>query len=297
MAAIESVPDDRIGIGASAGGIEALRDFFGTVSPDLGLAYVVIVHLAPDHKSELAAIIARRTTMKVVEVRDEQPLPITGDTVFVIAPDRKLLIDESTIAAGPFEDARERRAAVDVFFRSLAASHGDSFAVILSGGGSDGAVGAKAVKEAGGVVLVQDPREATHEGMPQAVIGAEIADLVLPVKDLGRRLGELNRHKKSLLALLPPPAAEPVLDEDGEAALKRILEVVRARTGHDFARYKRATILRRLGRRMQLNHRSDLDHYLAYLRENADEVQALFDDLLISVTAFFRDPAAWEAVR
>jgi two-component system CheB/CheR fusion protein len=104
MAAIESVPDERVGvvgIGASAGGVEALREFFGSLPPDLGLAYVVIVHLAPDHKSELGAIIARRTTMKVVEVRDEQPLPITGDTVFVIAPDRKLLIDDSTTRRSP----------------------------------------------------------------------------------------------------------------------------------------------------------------------------------------------------
>ena len=184
-----------------------------------------------------------------------------------------------------------------MFFRSLAQSHGDGFAIVLSGGGSDGAVGAKAVKEAGGLVLVQDPREAAHEGMPRSVIAAEIADLVLPVREIATRLGELAQQKQKLAPLMPPPMAEPSIGNDDEVVLKRIFDLVRARTNHDFSRYKRATILRRLARRMQLNHRSSLGHYLTFLKESPDEVQALFDDLLISVTSFFRDPAAWEALR
>src|SRR5215469_4506878 len=172
-----------VGIGASAGGIEALREFFDAVPVDLGLAYVVIVHLSPDHNSELAAIIGRRTKMPVAEV-SEHKLELKPDHVYVISPDNKLEISDTSIGAAPFEGPQGRRTAIDVFFRSLAESHGDGFAVVLSGGGSDGAVGAKAVKEAGGLVLVQDPREATHEGMPRAVIGAEIADLVLPVREL-----------------------------------------------------------------------------------------------------------------
>ena len=285
-----------VGIGASAGGIEALREFFDAVPANLGVAYVVIVHLAPDHNSELAAIIGRRTKMPVAEVSDHK-LELKPDHVYVISPDNKLEISDTSIAAAPFEGPQGRRTAIDVFFRSLAESHGDGFAIVLSGGGSDGAVGAKAVKEAGGLVLVQDPREAAHEGMPRAVIAAEIADLVLPVREIAARLGKLVKHKEQLAPLLPPPAGEATIGDEDELALKRIFDLVRLRTNHDFSRYKRATILRRLARRMQLNHRTSLDHYLTLLKDRPEEVQALFDDLLISVTSFFRDPAAWEALR
>ncbi len=284
------------GIGASAGGIEALCAFFAALPANLGMAYVVIVHLSPQYDSELAQILARRTTMPVREVGDDQKLELQPNCVYVISPDRKLEIDDTTIGASAFTEPRGRRAPIDVFFRSLAESSGDGFAVILSGGGTDGVLGARAVKEAGGLVLVQDPSEALHEGMPRAVIAAEIADIVLPIEALAARLAELSRRKAELAPLIRP-AAPTAIDENGEAALKRIFELVRARTGHDFARYKRATILRRLGRRMQLNHRGGFDEYLAYLRDTPEEIQALFDDLLITVTTFFRDPAAWEALR
>jgi two-component system CheB/CheR fusion protein len=284
------------GIGASAGGIEALRELFGALPADLGLAYVVVVHLAPHHESELAAILARCTKMSVVEIGDDQHLPLERNRVYVIAPDRQLEIDDTTIRSAPFTEPRGKRSAIDVFFRSLAANRGDGFAIVLSGGGSDGAVGAKAVKDAGGVVLVQDPGEATHDAMPRAVIAAAVADIVLPVRELAARLAELATHKERLAPLIRP-AGEPSMDDDDEAALKRIFELVRARTDHDFARYKRATILRRLARRMQLNQRTNLDQYLAYLRDRPEEIQALFDDLLITVTNFFRDPTAWEALR
>src|SRR5215471_17722178 len=138
-----------VGIGASAGGIEALREFFGAVPPDLGLAYVVVVHLAPHHRSELAGILARRTEMPVQEVSDNQRLELKANSVYVISPDRQLEIRDTTIGSSPFEEPHGRRSPIDLFFRSLAHDHGDGFAVILSGGGSDGVLGAKAVKEAG----------------------------------------------------------------------------------------------------------------------------------------------------
>ncbi|HEX7238319.1 MAG TPA: chemotaxis protein CheB, partial [Gammaproteobacteria bacterium] len=284
-----------VGIGASAGGIDALRTFFAAIPADLGVAYVVVVHPAPDYESELASILGRSTKMSVVEVRDKQELELKPNCVYVIAPDRKLVTTPRTIAAAAFADVRERRAAIDVFFRSLAESHGDAFAIVLSGGGSDGALGARAIKEAGGVVLVQDPHEATHEAMPRAVIAAEVADVIAPVAQLATRLAELVRHRRVLAPLIREPR-EGIRETD-EAMLRRIFDLVRARTGHDFARYKRPTILRRLARRMQLNHRSGFEPYLALLRESPEEVQALFDDLLISVTAFFRDAATWEALR
>jgi two-component system, chemotaxis family, CheB/CheR fusion protein len=286
-----------VGIGASAGGIEALREFFDVLPDDLGLAYVVVVHLAPNHESELAPILARRTRMSVVEVSDNKKLQLKPNCVYVIAPNKKLEISDGMVGSSSFSEPPGRRSAIDLFFRSLADSYGDGFAVILSGGGSDGAVGAKAVKEAGGVVLVQDPHEAAHEGMPRAVIAAEVADVVLPVRELAVRLAELAQSRAKLAPLIRAPNLDPDIDEEAETALKRIFELIRSRTGHDFSRYKRATILRRLARRMQLHHRAGLEQYLVFLRENSGEIQSLFDDLLISVTTFFRDPLAWEALR
>ncbi|HUN72291.1 MAG TPA: chemotaxis protein CheB [Steroidobacteraceae bacterium] len=285
-----------VGIGASAGGIEALREFFDAVPPDLGLAYVVIVHLSPDHASELAPIIGRRTKMPVVEV-SEQRLELKRDHVYVISPDHRLEISHTSIGGIPYREPHGRRTAIDTFFRSLAETYGDGFAIVLSGGGSDGAVGAKAVKEAGGLVLVQDPQEAAHDGMPQSVIQSEIADLVLPVREIARRLGDLALQKERLAPLMPPPPGDAAIGEGEELVLKRIFDLVRLRTNHDFSRYKRATVLRRLARRMQLSHCAGLEQYLTFLKDRPEEVQALFDDLLISVTSFFRDPAAWEALR
>src|SRR4029079_3665336 len=183
------------GIGASAGGVEALQQFFLAVAPDLGLAYVVIVHLAPDHKSELPAILSRCTTMPVVQVGDSQEA-LQPDHVYVIAPDRKLEITDSAVGASHFDQPRGHRTAIDLFFRSLASTHGDGFAVILSGSGSDGALGARAVKESGGLILVQDPDEAMYGGMPRAAISTGAADLVLPVRELAVRLNELARIKR-----------------------------------------------------------------------------------------------------
>jgi two-component system, chemotaxis family, CheB/CheR fusion protein len=283
-----------VGMGASAGGIEALRTFFAAVPADLNVAYVVIIHLAPDYESELAAILGRSTRMSVLEVRDHQHLELTANCVYVVAPDRKLVISGTKIAAASFSGLRERRAAIDVFFRSLAESYGDGFAVILSGGGSDGALGARAVKEAGGVVLVQDPGEAAHETMPRSVIAADVADVVAPVAELVVKLVELVRHGRALAPLREP--REAIVESD-EAVLWRIFELVRARTGHDFKRYKRPTILRRIARRMQVSQRGTFEQYLGLLREHPPEIQALFEDLLISVTTFFRDPAVWDALR
>lgn len=285
------------GIGASAGGVEALRTLFGALPPDLGLTYVVVVHLAPDHASELDAILARCTAMPVVTVADDQKLEVRPDHVYLIAPDRKIEIAPGWIGSSAFTEPRGHRNPIDIFLTSLAALRGDGFAVILSGGGSDGVLGAKAIKEAGGVVLVQDPEDAAHAGMPQAVIEAGVADIVLPATALAQRLAELARSHVRLAPLVSGHSGDVALAADEEPALKRIFELVRTRTGHDFSRYKRATILRRLARRMQLSHRSGIDDYLSYLRENPAEVQSLYDDLLISVTSFFRDPQAWEALR
>src|SRR5215469_10260801 len=202
------------GIGASAGGLEALQLFFGALPHDLGLAYVVVVHLAPDRKSDLPSIIRRWTTMPVTQVGDHNKAQLERNHIYVIAPDRKLEITETSVGASQFEQARGQRAAIDLFFRSLASSRGDGFAIVLSGSGSDGALGSRAVKEAGGLVLVQDPHGAAHSNMPRAVIQTGVADLVLPVRELVERLAELARSKDRLTSFVhAAEEAHPVEQE------------------------------------------------------------------------------------
>jgi len=275
-----------VGIGASAGGVKALQAFFETLPPNTGAAFVVIVHLDPDARSELASILSQRTRMPVTQIDDREHL--LPNHVYVIAPDRRLHIADHIISAMPFNEPRGHRAPIDLFFRSLAEQHGDGFAVILTGAGGDGAIGVKAIKEAGGIVLVQDPHEAEYASMPRSAIATEVADFVLPINELAQRLVELLANREHL-------PSEPLHDGDDEN-VRRILTHVRVRTGHDFSQYKRATVLRRIARRAQVNRMDSLDDYYAFLRETAEEAQALFGDFLISVTTFFRDPRAFQVL-
>jgi two-component system, chemotaxis family, CheB/CheR fusion protein len=273
------------GIGASAGGIQALQAFFEALPDRVGAALVVIVHLDPGHQSDLAHILATRTRMPVIQV--DRPLRLQPDHVYVIPPDRRLFINDHEISVANFEEPRGQRAPIDLFFRSLAEQHGDGFAIILTGAGSDGAVGVKAVKEGGGLILVQDPNEAEYSSMPRSAIASGHADFVLPLRELARQFVELVRSKDHL--------KEQNFDRQDEA-LRRVLGHLRVRTGHDFSRYKRATIIRRLARRMQVAGLENLEDYLNYLRENVEEMQGLFGDLLISVTNFFRDPHCFKVL-
>jgi two-component system CheB/CheR fusion protein len=285
------------GIGASAGGVEALQQFFGVLPDDVDLAYVVVLHLAPDRKSELPAIIGHSTNMPVVQVGDHDTAVLAPNTVYVIAPNCKLEMTETSLSAAPFDQPRGQRNAIDLFFRSLAAAYHDGFAVVLSGSGSDGTLGAKAVKESGGLVLVQDPSDATYGDMPTAVIASGVADIVLPVRDLAAQLVALARSQEGIVpGVRAATEAEPIPDDE-ERALVGVLEVLRKQTGHDFSKYKRSTLLRRLSRRMQLSHHLTITDYLRHLEALPLEVHALRDDLLITVTTFFRDPEAWTALQ
>jgi two-component system CheB/CheR fusion protein len=266
-------------MGASAGGIHALQAFFDAMPPDSGAAFIVVVHLDPAHRSELAQILAARTRMPVVQVGRHR---LIANHVYVIPPDRCLKVVDHEVHATEFEEPRGQRAPIDGLFRSVAQQLGDGFAVILSGAGSDGALGVRAVKESGGIILVQEPGEAEYSSMPRSAAATGVADLVLPVRELALRLADFIRLKKQGARL----ADEPLLDED---LLRRVLMHLRARTGHDFTKYKRSTVLRRIARRMQVTRTSELKAYYNTLRENADEAQALLSDLLISVTTFFRD--------
>jgi two-component system, chemotaxis family, CheB/CheR fusion protein len=275
-----------VGIGASAGGVKALQGFFEALPPVTGAAYVVIVHLDPDSRSELAGILSSRTSMPVTQVEEQTSLE--PDHVYVIAPNRRLQISDHSISAPPFEEPRGHRAPIDLFFRSLAEQRGEGYAVVLTGAGADGAIGVKAIKEAGGIVLVQDPTEAEYASMPRSAIATEVADFVLPLSELADRLVDLLNTRDHI-----PTRRSRDSDED---MLRRILAHVRVRTGHDFSHYKRATVLRRIARRAQVTRKETLAEYYGYLRENAEEAQALFGDFLISVTTFFRDPKAFASL-
>jgi two-component system CheB/CheR fusion protein len=276
-----------VGIGASAGGVQALQKLFDVVPNNTGAAFVVVVHLDPLSHSELSNILAARTRMPVVQVEGTEKLQ--ANHVYVIAPARRLHITDQEISSAEFDEPRGQRAPIDLFFRSLAEQHGDGFAVILTGAGSDGAIGVRAVKEAGGIILVQDPNEADYPSMPRSAIATGSADFVLPLNELAIRLVELMHNKESL-----PLIDERNFDED---LVRRILAQVRVRTGHDFSKYKRSTILRRIARRMQITRTDKLDEYYEFLRDHPGEAEALLGDLLISVTTFFRDSEAFDSLR
>jgi two-component system CheB/CheR fusion protein len=286
----ESVPEDVslpiVGVGASAGGVQALKTFFEAMPPKPGAAFVVIVHLEPDTRSELPQILALRSRMPVHQVSGTTAL--TENCIYVIPPDRELRITDHEISATPFTEPRGHRAPIDFFFRSLAEQHGDDFAVILTGAGSDGAAGVKAIKEAGGIVFVQAPEEAEYPSMPRSAIATEAADFVLPIREIAEQLVELLTTKKHVTAVHK-------LGDEGDQ-LRRVLAHVRVRTGHDFSHYKRSTVMRRILRRMQVSRKETIEEYFTYMRDNAEESQALLTDLLISVTTFFRDPKAFEAL-
>ena len=275
-----------IAIGASAGGVVALQRLFETLPAGLGASFVVIVHLDPDVRSELPAILADKSAFEIEQVTGTSALK--PDHVYVIAPDRQLRISDHEIAAVPFDEPRGHRAPIDMFFRSLAQQKGDGCAVILTGAGSDGAAGAKAIRAAGGIVLVQEPEEAEYPSMPRSAIAADAADFVLPLRELSQRLVELVRTKRDTV-----PRLDREKDDD---VLRRILAHLRARTGHDFSHYKPTTVHRRLVRRMQVARVESFSAYLDYLRINAGESKILLGDLLISVTSFFRDPRAFETL-
>lgn len=272
-------------IGASAGGVAALRSLFRQLPDDLGLAYVVILHLAPDHPSAMAEILSSCTEMPVHQVDDTPRL--SPNCVYVIPPDRELVIEGDSVTARAFSEPRRQRAPIDMFFRSAAAGRGDGMAVVLSGAGSDGSTGVRAIQEAGGVVFAQDPAEAEFPAMPQNAIATGVVSFVAPISRLAERIAEVARSKQAVRSL----------DEDAAANdLRKIVGFLRARTGHDFASYKRATVMRRVLRRMQVCRITSMVEYGELVRSTPEEAQELFNDLLITVTHFFRDEPAFEVL-
>ncbi len=288
-----------VGLGASAGGIPALLEFFRAMPPDPGMTFVVILHLAPDHESTLPQVLARATTMRVLSAKDG--VEAEANTVYVIPPGKYLTANDGHLSLTPMEPERGKRVAVDLFFRSMADSHGaHAISIVLSGADGDGANGLKRIKERGGLTIAQDPTEAETPGMPQSAINTGMVDWVLRVADMPKWVLEYQARERRLKVpaehgALPEPARRSETDDD-ESALREVLIYLHARTGRVFIGYKRATVVRRLSRRMQINAVETLGDYLAFLRMHPGEAAALLQDLLISVTNFFRDRDAFEAV-
>jgi len=313
--AVEPVPDPEedpdlvrstlrfpvVGIGASAGGLPAVTRLLEQLPSDTGMAFVVVLHLAPDTPSMAGAIFQRATRMPVSEVADE--LPIEANHVYVIPPGRALAMSDGHLRLGSLERVFARRDAIDQFFRSLGEVHRErAIAIVLSGAGSDGAEGLKRVKERGGVALVQSPADAEHDAMPLNAIAGGSADFVLPVADMAQKLIELWDNARRIELPGPPedarvePSPTPEAAQNAEEALRDVMRILRERTGHDFSHYKRATLLRRIERRMQVTRQATLPAYAEFLSKNAQEATLLLQDVLISVTNFFRDRSAFEAL-
>jgi two-component system CheB/CheR fusion protein len=287
-----------VGLGGSAGSVLALRRFFELMPADSGMSFVVILHLSPEHESVLSEVLQRVTRMPVVQATQGQA--VLQNHVYVIPPAKHLSLLDGHLRLRDLQREPGKRMVVDLFFRSLADTHGsNAIAVVLSGADGDGALGIKRVKERGGLTIAQDPDDADQASMPRAAIATSMVDWVLKIDEMPARLVEYDARERRLR--MPPeagpnPAATSLPSGNDEVVLRDVLGFLRARTGRDFSYYKRATILRRLARRMQVNEVETLTAYLSYLRTHPGEAGALLQDLLISVTNFFRDPEAFEAL-
>jgi two-component system, chemotaxis family, CheB/CheR fusion protein len=277
-----------VAVGASAGGISVLKRLFAAAPTDAGLAYVVVIHLSPDYESHLDELLQTVTTLPVAQL-DDPVTRLEPNRVYVVPPGSNVSSVDTHLRLTEIETERRHRAPIDHFFRTLSQTHdGQSIAIVLSGSGSDGALGIRRVKEAGGLTIAQDPTEAEYDSMPQAAIATDAVDLVLRVDDIAP-------------ALVTYVDTRPVIVDaelaEGHSASERtlglILGLVKARVGRDFTRYRRSTLLRRTRRRMQLHGVERLDAYLEMLRRDPSEATALADEFLVTVTEFFRDPAVF----
>ena len=293
---VATTPDSTnfpiVGIGASAGGLAAFEAFFSGMPPDKdpGMAFVLVQHLAPDHKSILTDLIRRYTRMQVSEATDG--VVVQPNCAYIIPPNRDMAFLNGTLQLLEPASPRGQRLPIDFFFRSLAQDqHERAICIVLSGTGSDGTLGLRAVKGEGGMAMAQNLESTEYDGMPRSAIATGLVDYILPPAEMPAHLIAYAAHvfgRVSLPQALPFPKAED--------ALKKIFILLRAQTGHDFSQYKHNTVNRRIERRMAVHQIADLGGYVRFLQQTPVEVEALFRDLLIGVTNFFRDPEAFAAL-
>lgn len=278
-----------VGIGASAGGLEALEQFFTNMPRDTGMAFIVIQHLDPNHSDLLPELLQRNTKMKVLQATDGTK--VEPNHIYIIPPNRSLSLLNGNLHIFDRIQSRGLSLPIDIFFRSLAADKQEkSIAIVLSGMGSDGSLGLKAIKEKNGLVLVQDPASAKFDGMPVSALDAVNADIVAPADELPLKL-------IALLQNIPESETDPLQEKMSNNNLNKIIILLREHTGHDFSQYKRNTLIRRIERRKGVHELKKMEDYVRFLQENPKEGEILFKELLIGVTSFFRDKPVWEALK
>jgi two-component system CheB/CheR fusion protein len=282
------VPCPVVALGASAGGLEAFEQFLRAMPPDSGMGFVLVQHLDPTHPSILTEILRRSTAMPVVEATDG--MPVQANRVHVIPPNRDMGIVRGVLGLSLPSEPRGRHLPIDSFFRALAADQAEwAVGIILSGTGTDGTLGIRAIHGAGGLGLVQEPATARFDGMPASALKSGFASQALAVEAMPALLLAHARRLGSKSAL-----AE---DSNASRQLSGVLMQLRLGTGHDFSQYKKSTLGRRIERRMTQQGIDDLATYERFLKEHPPEVQTLFRELLINVTSFFRDPALFDALK
>jgi two-component system CheB/CheR fusion protein len=281
-----------VGIGASAGGLGAFEAFFSAMptDPEPGMAFVLVQHLAPNHKSILTDLIRRYTRMQVFEVEDG--MTVQPNCAYIIPPGRDMAFLNGTLQLLEPTTPHGHRLPIDFFFRSLAQDqHERAICIVLSGTGSDGTPGVRAIKAEGGMVMAQNPESTEYDGMPRSAIATGLVDYVLPPAEMPAQLIAYAAH-----AFGKPPRPATVPASKIENTVKKIFILLRNQTGQDFSQYKPSTINRRIERRMAVHQIDAMEGYVKYLQQTPVEVEALFRDLLIGVTNFFRDPEVFQAL-
>lgn len=275
-----------VGIGASAGGLHALEEFFGHTPPDTGMAFIVVQHLDPTQKTLLPELLQRLTEMPVQEA--QQNMQVTPNAIYVIPPNKELRLQDGALRLAAPEEPRGRRLPIDVLFSSLAsACNTQAIAVVLSGMGTDGTLGIQAIKATGGLTLVQQPDTAEFDALPLSAIASGCADIIAPASELPARI-------LAFITKVPEPSEHAEKPIRSMEFIEPIIRILQKNFRHDFSLYKPSTLSRRIERRMAIHDISDLAEYARYLEENSQEVQLLFKELLIGVTNFFRDSEIWE---
>jgi two-component system CheB/CheR fusion protein len=286
-----SKPYPIVAIGASAGGIEAVSDLLKNLTPTTGMAFVYLQHLDPTHESLLPNTLARFTKMKVVEAKNM--IRIEPNKLFVLPPNKEMTLNDGVLKLVPRPAKPIIHMPINQFFSSLAEKQKDgAIGIVLSGNANDGSAGLRAIKNAGGITFAQDD-SAKFQSMPKSAIAEGVVDRILSPAEIARELERISKNKRLLqLSVIAVPETED--DKDSSGDLDNILYLIKKSTGLDFSLYKKNTIKRRVIRRMLLYQHENLHQYLLYLKQHANEVNLLYNDLLINVTSFFRDPETTE---
>jgi two-component system CheB/CheR fusion protein len=279
-----------VGIGASAGGLEALKVFFKNTPSNSGMAFIVVQHLDPTRKSLLTELIAEHTKMKTLEITNG--LKIQPNCIYIIPSNKDLSIFHESLKLTEPKEPQIKKRSIDSFFQSLAKQYKEkAIGIVLSGTGNDGTQGLKDIKAEGGLTIVQEPLTAAYSGMPQSAIKAKLADYILVPEKMPLQLNNIKKNIKKQVSLTPTKSTIP-----SESQLKKIYLLIRNHTGYDFSNYKTNTITRRIHKRTSLNQIEDIEDYITFLQNNQTEIEKLYKDFLIGVTTFFRDTQVFNSV-